>query len=53
MDLFAAETVHGHAHIHNWSVNSVLPVALLGERILLVTDGPLEVPRIGELKGEG
>ena len=48
---FAAETVHGHAPIHNWSVNSGLTVAPLGEIVLLVTDGPLGVPRIGELKG--
>ena len=47
------ETVHGHNPIHGRSVNPGLSVSPLGERILLVTVGPLGAPRKGERKGEG
>ena len=43
----------GHAPIHGQIVNTVLTVAPLGERILLVVAAPLGVPRKGELKGGG
>ena len=46
------ETLHGYAPIHGRSVNPGLTVALLGERIILVTAGPLVNPRKGEQKGE-
>ena len=45
--------MHGHAPIHGRSVNPGLTVALLGERILLVTDGSIGAPRKGEQKGGG
>ena len=48
-----AETLHGPAPIHRISVNTGLTVDLLGEKILLVTTGPLGVPRKGYQKGEG
>ena len=47
----AAETVHVHAPIHGWFVNTGLPVDPLGERRLLVTAGLLGAPRKGERKG--
>ena len=47
----AVETVHGLAPTHSQSVNSGLTVAPLEERRLLVTSGPLGVPRKEELKG--
>ena len=49
----AADTVHGHTHIHGRSVNPGLTVAPLGERRLLVTHGPLGAPRKVERKGGG
>ena len=49
----AAETVHGHAPIHGYSVNPGLTVAPLGERRLLVTAGLLGAPRKRELNGKG
>ena len=45
--------MHGRAPIHGLSVNPGLTVAPLGERILLVTAGPLGAPRKGERKGGG
>ena len=49
----AADTLHGHAHIHIRIVNLGLTVAPIGERMLLVTDVPLGAPRKGERKGGG
>ena len=46
-----AETVYGHAPIHGRSVNPGLTVAPPGGRRILVTAGPLEAPRKGELYG--
>ena len=47
------ETLHGYAPIHGRSVNPGLTVALLGERIVLVTAGPLVEPSKGEQRGGG
>ena len=47
------DNMHGRAPIRSRSVNPELTVALLGERRLLVTTGPLGVPSNREQKEEG